>query len=147
MYSHAGSWLHFKTVNGMIISTRLYMNEDFPNVSPHLKVEGKPAQLPKGLIDAIEKCNIFSGENKEDNQILVELRRGKLRVKGEGASGYYQEHKKMDYEGPAMSFYIDPKLLMKLTHEYSACEVAPSALKVDGGKFVYVTSLERADAE
>lgn len=140
-YCQSGDWLHFKNANGLIMSVRLYI-DDFPDVGQFLKVSGKPAKLPKGLIKAVEKCVVFSSENgNDDNQVLVELRKDRLRVKGEGASGYFRETKKMSYSGPSMAFYIDPSLLSKLTEEHNECEITPDAMKVDGGSFVYVTSL------
>ena len=143
-YSHTGNWMHFKTASGLIMSCRLY-EDDFADVTPYLAVTGTKTSFPKGLVAAIDKANVFSSENSSDNQIRVALRRGKLQVRGEGATGWFQEVKKINYTGQSMAFFIAPELLVKLTEDHNECQVTPEALKVDGGNFVYVSSLETVE--
>lgn len=140
-YAVSDDWLHFKNANGLIMSVRLYVDE-YPALGQYLKVDGEKARLPKGLVKAVENCTVFSSENgKDDNQVRVELRPNRLRVRGDGASGHYVETKKVDYKGPPIAFYIDPSLLIKLTEEYSECLVDNGAMRVDGVSFVYLTCL------
>ncbi len=76
----------------------------------------------------------------------VELYTDQLRLHGEGSLGNYEERKKIKYDGPDLSFLIAPDLLVKLTKQHNECTVVKGRLKVDGGKFVYVTCLGEVDA-
>jgi DNA polymerase III sliding clamp (beta) subunit (PCNA family) len=139
------AWMHFRNKSGLIFSARKYL-EEYPDFSDILKVEGKQALLPGGLAEAVEKAHIFSEDNTISDRVLVELRQGKMRIKGDGISGWYQEVKNMKYSGPAIEFLIAPKLLLELCKKYSECEVAPERLKIAGPKFVYVACLSKKTA-
>jgi hypothetical protein len=141
-FSEKESWMHFRNKDGLVFSCRRYI-EMFPELDKLLKVTGTPTVLPKGLSDAIDKAEIFSGENADSNQVLIELSPGKLRIKGIGVSGWYSETKKIKYSGDTMSFMIAPKLLGELCRRYHECEITKDRLKVSDGKFVYVASLEK----
>jgi len=141
-FSETPSWVHFRNGSGLTLSCRRYL-EDFPDLDEAglFNVKGKKLTLPKGLAEAADKAGVFSATNADDDVVSIELRPGGLRIKGAGALGWYQEVKKLVYSGPAMTFLISPKLLAELIKHHSDCEVTPERLKVDGGKFVYVTCL------
>lgn len=140
------TWLHFRNPMGLVYSCRRYV-EDFPNIDHILDFTGSKAVLPKGLSDAAEKASVFADESTSNAQVTVELKPGKLRIKGQGVAGWYNEIKKVRYKGPALMFLIQPNLLVDITKRHNECEITPGRLKVDGGKFVYVTALgTKADA-
>lgn len=141
-FSEAKHWIHFKNPDGLILSCRHWMDE-YPSddMTDILKVKGRPLTLPKGLREAIERAEIFSSENAESNNVIVILRKGKLKIKGQGVSGYFTEVRKSKYDGKTLSFTIPPKLLIELAQHYNECEVADNLLKVSGEKFTYVTAL------
>lgn len=139
-YSETDSWIHFKNGNGLIVSCRRHVTE-FHDLSSIIKFSGVKAVLPKGLNEAIEAAEIFSSENTDDNKVLVDLTKGKLKLRGEGVMGWYSEPKKVQYDGPSMKFRIAPSLLRELTKKYNECEIGDEKLKVDGGRFVYVACL------
>ena len=139
-FSETETWMHFRNPAGLILSCRRYV-EEYPDLTSVLKVSGEQATLPKGLKEAAEKAAIFSVENLNDNMVTLELKQGKLRITGRGSSGWYSEVKKVGYEGEPMSFTISPVLLAELVQHYNTCEISASRLKVDGGKFIYVTAL------
>jgi DNA polymerase III sliding clamp (beta) subunit (PCNA family) len=145
--SETPNWIHFRNQTGLILSCRRYM-ESYPDISKMLQVgEGHPATLPKGLAEAAERAQIFSAENGEDDEVFVELVPGKLRIKGQGTSGWYQEVKRLAYDGDSMSFFVSPKLLIELTKRHNECTVSSDRLMVNGGKFTYVTVLGRDEEE
>jgi DNA polymerase III sliding clamp (beta) subunit (PCNA family) len=139
------SWVHFRgSSSGLVMSCRRY-TEKYEDLGDLLNDKGKPMTLPPALTDAAERCEIFSRDNKEDNLVLVELRAGKLRIKGEGAYGYHQEVKRIKYEGPEMKFRIGPKLLTELLKRNTEVEISKkNRLHINGGKFRYVACLEVA---
>lgn len=146
-FAETANWIHFRNKSGVQMSCRRY-SEAYPDISRIMEMgEGHPATLPKGLGEAAEKAQVFSAENGENDQVFVELVPGKLRIKGQGASGWYQEVKNLTYDGGNMSFFISPKLLIELTKKHNQCAISSDRLLVNGGKFVYVTVLGREEDE
>jgi len=140
--SETESWLHFKNPSGLILSCRKYV-EDYPTdeMTKYLKIKGTKTTLPKGLKDAIDKAEVFSSENLDDNIVTIHLQNGKIKIKGRGVSGWYSELKAIKYRGDEMTFSISPQLLSDLSQNYNDCEITKDKLKVDSGKFSYVTVL------
>lgn len=145
--THVGeteNWVHFKNDDGLMISCRRYV-EDYPELDELLAVDGVQTSLPKGLAEACDKASVFSADNPDDDMIAVEILPGKIRIKGTGASGWYTESKKARYKGQPLTFSIPPALLIEIVKQHNQCEVSESRLKVDGGKFTYVTCLQTMD--
>jgi len=140
-----GAWTHFKNANGLILSCRCVMEEDFPDTAKALAVKGAKINLPKGLADAAERANIFTEENVDDDDVTVTLKPGKVIVVGMGSSGDFREIKTMKYNGEEITFMISPKLLADLTMKHNEAWITPDTLKVKSGKFTYVTALGSMD--
>lgn len=136
------AWIHFKNANGLQLSCLRYM-EDFPDLATFLKVNGEPAIFPKQLSEAADKAQVFSSENGEGNLITIDLKPGKLKIRGEGVSGWYSETKKVKYDGKPLLFMVSPVILGELVKSHSQVFIAPGALKVDGGAFAIVICLLR----
>jgi hypothetical protein len=145
-FSETESWIHFRNPSGLVFSCRRHL-ETYPDLEGFLAVQGEPTVLPKGLAEAVDKAEVFSSENADRNQIQVDLRPGKMRVTGRSTAGWYQEVKKLKYNGAPLRFLIAPKLLVEITKRHTDCEIAKEHLKVDGGRFVYVTCLEAEGAK
>lgn len=137
--SESDSWLHFKNSRGLVVSCRKFSG-DYPDLSLFMKTKGEPTSLPKGLIEAAEIAEVFSSE-EESNEILVELKPGKVRLSGRGVSGWYEEVRKLAYKGSDTSFMISPALLRELVKQHNEVYISDSQLTVDGGSFIYTTSL------
>lgn len=141
------TWLHFRNPAGLVLSCRK-AEDDYPTLDAHLKATGEPTTLPKGLAEATAVAQIFSKENADNDDVMINLspkNGGMLRVRGEGASGWYSEVKRIKYSGSAMKFVIAPKLFAELTKRHNECLINPNQLIVNAGKFTYVTSLGDAD--
>lgn len=136
------AWMHFKNPNGLTLSCRRYM-EEFPDLGKMLEVSGSPTTLPGGLAEAVQKAEIFSADNPDDNKVVVELRQGKMRILGQGSHGWFTETKNLKYDGEPMKFCIAPKLLVDISNRHNDCEMTSTRLKVNGGKFVYVSCLSK----
>ena len=139
-FAETSNWIHFRNRSKLVLSCRRY-EETFPSLDALLNFKGERITLPKGLSEAVEKAQIFSADNPDDNQIKIIIRTGKFRIRGEGGSGWFTEFTKTKYKGPAISFFISPELLVNLTTRHNECEIGEGRLKVDAGKFVYVTAL------
>ncbi len=144
-FSETENWIHFRNPEGLILSCRHWL-DPYPDLTEMLNVEGEETVLPKGLDQAAERAEIFSGENADKDLVLIQLKPGKLRIKGQGISGWYIETKKIRYQGPPLEFLISPKLLIELTKKDSSCEVTEDRLRVNGSNWVYVAILGRVES-
>lgn len=139
-FAEAESWIYFRNAAGFEIACRRWVDE-YKDLKPMFRVEGETMTLPKGLAEAAEKAEIFSSENSDDNHVLVVLQPDKLRIKGQGQSGWYLEVKKIRYSGRPLKFVVAPKLLVEITARVTDCVVSKDRLMVDGGKLKYVACL------
>lgn len=141
-FSETRHWAHFRNSDGLTLSCRYWMDK-YPSddISKVLRVKGKSMVLPKGLKNAVEKAEVFSSENTESSDVIVKIKKGKIRITGRGISGWFTEIKKSKYSGVDLQFTIPPKLLMKIVQQHNECEVTKRCLKAVGEKFVYVTVL------
>lgn len=134
------SWIHFRSATGLQSSCRKW-EDKFPDISQFLICNGSKVTFPGGLLEAIEKAEIFSADNPENDQVRIDIKEGRLRLKGMGARGWYEERRKIAYEGRDISFLIPPKLLVEITKRTNECEISEGSLKIDAEKFVYVACL------
>lgn len=140
-FAETPSWIHFKNPSGLVLSCRREI-QDYRNLTPYLQVTGEPMALPKAIGDATDKAQIFAAETSDEVQVEVQLRPGKIIVRGQGGAGWFEEERKLSYKGPKLHFSIAPKLLSEITSRHNECQISEKCLRVDGGKFVYVASLE-----
>lgn len=141
--SETRSWVHFKNANGVILSCRRYL-EDYPDFSPLLSMDGcQPITLPGGLAEAVQCAEVFSSMNAVDTQkkVVVRLRPGAMRLEGRSVGGEYTEMKEVAYDGPEIAFMIDGKMLIDISKKHNTCKVSEKHLKVDAGRYIYVTCL------
>jgi hypothetical protein len=67
---------------------------------------------------------------------------GRLKLRGEGTSGWYEEDpRKIAYDGPNMSFMISPEILNEIIKKGAKCTISPGLLQVSGDKWIYAASL------
>lgn len=143
-FSETESWLHFKNDTGLVLSVRRYLGgpEEFPDLREAVRSEGTVAVLPKGLVDAADKANIFSGEMGDNNRVLVELTPGRLKIEGRGVTGWYRETKAVKWEGEGVTFLISPQLLGDLVKRHTEIKVGEGKLIVNGGgPYTYVAAM------
>lgn len=143
--SESKSWAHFRNGSKLYMSCRRYDEEyQSDSVEKILSVKGEKFILPKGLKDAAERCLLSSSENAENDDIFIELSADKLKIKGSGTTSWWSESKTVKYKGDPVSFGVPPKMLAEIAGRYNDCEIAPGKLKIDGGKYKYVTCLSKA---
>ena len=145
-FSETEQWVHFCNPAGLVLSSRRWI-EDYEELDSLFEVQGSPITLPGGLSEAVGRAEVFSAETIEDNSVSISLKKGKLKLRGQGASGWYEEVKNVKYEGDPISFIMSPKLLLEITKRTKECVVSQSKLKVDAGKFQYVACLGSTEDE
>jgi hypothetical protein len=135
------TWLHFRNPAGLVFSCRRYI-EALNDMTANLEVPGGArATLPGGLADAVDLAEVFTAENSDNNNVRIELRPGKMLINGIGSHGWYKEQKEVKYDGVPIQFLIAPKLLVEISKRTQECEINAERLKIDGGRFTYVTCL------
>ncbi len=137
---YTDSWLSFRNDAGLVLSCRRWV-EDYDDLTDILEVNGAKAVLPPGLVEAVSKAEVFSSVGSDSNEVRIELKENKLRLRGEGSFGWYEERKQVQYTGEPISFLISPELLGKIVKLTNECVIVPGRLKIDAGKFVYVACL------
>lgn len=143
--SETESWVHFRNRSGLVFSCRRY-TDDYPNLGKTLKFSGEPMEIPRGLKDAAELAGIFTQETSRDDEILVDLSPGLVRVRGQGSAGWATEVKKLKYGGPRLQFNIGANLLAEIVGRHNECEITADRLKVNGGHWTYFTTLGTPDS-
>ena len=136
-------WIHFDCQNGLRYTARGYV-DDYPQLDKiFAEKAGEKIIFPSGFKEAVERASLFSAERAVD-QVRVDMKEGRIRIKGEGTVGWFEEVKKVAYEGPDMSFLIGPELLVKFSERHSEGHVSEKSLRVVSDECVYVTTLEAA---
>jgi len=136
-WSRTESWMHFQTSDKVTISCRKY-EEQYPNVSKYLKVEGPEVKLPAEISSALDKAQIFSVDDPEGNQVTVYIGNGRMRLIGKGAYGSYEERCKIDYSGSKIAFRIEPRLLSEIIRRSNVCKIGNGKIRIDADGFTYV---------
>lgn len=141
------NWFHLRTAAGSLYSVR--KNEGgYPDLGAAFEVKGRKVVLPKGLKEASDKAEIFSSEDKDNNNVMITLESGRVKLKGQGESGWHRENKKISYAGPNMSFLISPRLLREILDRNNECHIQDDRLIVSGNKWVYASILvKNGDSE
>ena len=139
-FAETESWLHFRNSNGLVLSCRRFV-ESYPDLNRVLETEkGVTITLPKGVEEASNKAEIFSSQN-DVNHVWINLLPGKIRIKAEGATGWYSETKSVEYRGKPMQFLIPPSLLVDIVQKESKCHIANKRLKIQTDNYQYVVCL------
>jgi DNA polymerase III sliding clamp (beta) subunit (PCNA family) len=141
--SETKSWLHFHNSDGLVFSVRREVSE-YEDLGRILDVTGEKISFPGGLSEAVSKAEIFSSENGDNNVVIVKLASGKLSISGVGVNGWYEERREVKWDGGSISFSISPKLLNDISEKSTDCFIGNKRLKVDNGKYQYVTVLGEA---
>lgn len=133
------NWLHFKNPLGLRVSVQKHQVESYPPLIEFLKLRGTKVTFPKTLVKAAGRAAIVADE---DVGIKIEVYGdGSLSIEGKSIFGEYGETKAIKYDGKELSFLVPPKLIAELVEKHNAVEVTDVSLRVNGGKFIFATSL------
>lgn len=144
------NWLHFRNPLGMALHCVRYVESmAYHDLTDKLRIRnGVNVSFPKALEAAIGKAKDFTDTADNDN-VLVEMRPGKLRLTGRSADGHYV--KKADlpgYAGEALEFNVSPTLLEKVVKNHTQCTIGESTegkrrLVVTGATWRWLVCLRR----
>lgn len=145
LMSETENWVHFKNKMGLVFSCRRFV-DPFPDLGESFKVPGEVVVLPKGAESAAELAGIFSGEDKDNDKVTVEISGTRMRVIGQGAAGWAREDLEVSgYRGAPVAFRISPALLALVVKKHSQCEISETKLRVNGECWRYISALSAVE--
>lgn len=108
-YCQTDGWVHFKTKDNLIFSSRIYL-EEYPDLSRFLELDDQiEIQFPKMLIESLERAEVFGKSTIDiDSEISVKIEDKQITVKGQNDIGWSEEQLKMAYSGDPIEFKIHP---------------------------------------
>jgi hypothetical protein len=138
------SFLHLRS-DKQIVSLRRHI-ADYVSMDELFAFTGSRTDLPKGAAVGAKLASIFSGEDKDNDEVTVSLQEGRMIVSGSGSYGEAEQELEANYHGPDMRFQISPNLLESLVSTYNSCETDGERLIVRGERWWYYTVLGRIRA-
>lgn len=137
------AWAFFKNKQDVLFCVRLIdlSDDPYPNVSPNLDVEGPELPLPQGILDALDKADIFAKTVtlETDRYVEITLKDGKMIVKGEGPFGWHKESIPLkNYKGHELSFLAHPEFLRDIVPQVQVAIIGERVIKFAGEDFVQV---------
>jgi hypothetical protein len=137
------SWVHFR--NGM--GTEALVRRDvspYPDLSQWLNIEGEKAVLPKLVKAAANSASVFSNVTGEANLVQVTLQDKVMILRGHGPMGSYEQRiAGVSYQGPRITFQINPDLLNRLLEHDTECIVSDTKLKVTRDNYTYISCTKK----
>lgn len=143
-YALTDGWAHFKNEEGTTFSCRV-MAESYPDLTSLLSMAatGEKLKLPPDLGPALDRAGVFtsSGECGKNNKerISFHLTENLLAIRGEGASGWFEELQRIRYKGDEINVDINPDFLASILKHTDEVQLG-KLLKFEGDKFVHVVA-------
>lgn len=135
------SWIHFKSGKGTVFSCRTFL-DDYPSLDELLKVKGAKLEIPKGVDDSLKRAAIFSKrENELEEEALISFEKGKLKVRGQGPTGWLEEELDIKYKGKKVTISVNPHFLQAILPKVTECVLAEGSMKFEGEDWVHLVAL------
>ncbi len=136
-------WCHFKTENSTIFSCRIF-NDTFPDLSAFIEIEGEELTFPKDTIDVLDKAGVFSKRDiNADEVVHISIGDKKMKIRGEGDSGWYEQTLPFRYSGDSLTFEVNPSFLKDILSDSSKCALnsEKGLIKFQNDNWTYIASI------
>jgi len=94
-YSFDDAWAHFKTKEGVIISCRIYTNEndEFPDLDSFFSKKGEKITIPTKIEEVMNRASIFcQGEAENEKYLQIQIQEKKWIIKSQTRDvGWFKE--------------------------------------------------------
>lgn len=135
-------WVHFRTVDGVVFSSRTLQNK-FPNVDNILNMEGTFFVFPKAFASALEKASVFAAESLDKGThtsptVTIEIANGTVRVSSKNDHSWFEGEASAEYEGDAIKFGIGINFLSGSLDRLRNCLIGSDRVKFVGYDWVQV---------
>jgi hypothetical protein len=139
--AEGNSWIHFKTTAGTVIGCRVF-SEKFPLLDKLLKVSGTDVEFPVSVLEVLERAVVFCvGMPKLEQRATITIKDKVIKLRVEIETAWFEEDKRMAYDGKHVKFVINPSLLKFILEQTLACTVGENCLKFTGDSWQHVVAL------
>lgn len=140
--SEGKGWIHFKNENEAEISCRVY-EDQFPDVHQFVEVEGNEIELPKKILDILERAEPFYKRDYFlDEGIEVSISTNQIKISATGDHGRFEEDARIDYDKKEhLNFNITPYILRDIVEKTRKCIISDKMIKFAGENWIYIATL------
>lgn len=146
-YAIGRNWAHFKTAEGLIISSRIY-NETFPDISKFYNQKGIEISFPKNTLQALEKAGVFcEGESISDHLVTVVISSKKTWFKSQSAAGWFEETIPFRNKGidAQISFEININFLADILKTAKTCKYNDETISFSCDDWEHIITILKGD--
>ena len=138
------SWIHWKTYTGLQVALRK-IQMDYPEGIEAIfqATAEREINIPASVTDILTRAAPFLEETSDGKTGKIEFKPGRLLLTAKNGSGWYQEFKEIDYDGPALELSINPKYVANLLKHGLPAILCSDSLRIEGDGFVYCVSIKR----
>lgn len=143
------SWIHFKTEDGTIFSSRV-LDSEFPDTSHHLEIEGVEFEFPKNADQILQRANVFS--KKEINAgdvppVTIEVKNQRVKISAKNESGWFEEESRVKYDGEPFKFAAGVEFLEALFGKVQNCIIGPDKIGFSGENWQHIVAMLAREEE
>lgn len=139
--SKGESWIHFRTEDGTVFSSRIFMGE-FPDVSNHLEVSGKEFNFPKNTKEMLERADVFSKKGVSASDVIptveIELKKKTMHVSAKNEYGWFKEKASVEYMEDPVKFEVGIQFLLDIANKFFDCVIGENVIKFKGDNWAHV---------
>jgi len=141
-YSLADSWIHFKTKENVIFSSRIVVAE-YPDISGFFEIEkGTKINFPKELKSVVEAVSIMAeGDLDLNKKIDIKITKGKMTCRGEKDRGWVERDCDIDYKGKEIEFSINPIFFGQILDKATTMVLSEDRALFESDFFKHIMSL------
>jgi DNA polymerase III sliding clamp (beta) subunit (PCNA family) len=117
-YCLVDSWIHFKTEEGIIFSSRI-MKGDFPDIDNFFELKGTSIKLPKELQSALQMTKIVVENSIDviDQKIEINISKELITCRGDGNTSWAEKDVPCIYKGKEIKFLVNPVFFTEILNK------------------------------
>ncbi len=141
--AEGGNWIHFRTDDGTIFSSRTVENE-FPETSHIFRVEGKEFVFPQGTEEVLRRAEVFSKSEIETEKlpvVRVGIENGKMSFRAKNEYGWFEELIEIEYNGKPVLFSIGIEFLQDMLAKLRQCMIGEGKICFSGDNWKHVIAI------
>lgn len=144
--SETDSWWWIKTYTGLRAAIRKIAGTYPKGIGEIFKAEAiSTIELPGSVVDVLGRITPFLQETVAGKLATFSLKPGKLLVRAQNVSGWYEEIKNVEYDGPEVTMGLNPKYLETLIKHGLPIIITKDSVRIQGGEFVFALAVERGN--
>lgn len=134
----ADNWIHFKNEQNSIISCRI-INEEYPQILPHLEVDGKNLSFPISIVEILDRAAIMGKQDNSIDEVLdIEIAQNSIKISSASSIGWFEEFANIRYKEESIKFKMTPALFRSILAETQSCIISNKVIKFSGEDWEYI---------